>query len=534
MQHATEYDFIVVGAGSAGCVVANRLSADPDNRVLLLEAGGKDLNPWLHIPIGYARTIYNPKTSWVYETEACEGTAGRRTKWPRGKVLGGCSSINGLVYIRGQRQDYDHWRQLGNRGWGYDDVLPYFMKAEDQGRGGDDYHGSGGPLKVSDHEARDELAEAVVAAAQEYGIPANPDFNGAAQEGVGYYQLTTHNGRRCSAAVAYLNPIKQRTNLTIATDALAGKIRFKDRKANSVVYHQSGAIHEAVATREIVLCGGAINSPQLLQLSGVGPAELSKRYDIDVVHDLPGVGQNLQDHLQIRTIYKTTKPITANDELTRFDRKMINGLKWALGRTGMLTIGAGQIGIFTKTRAELDSPDVQYHYIPFAAENPGEGLLPFSAFALSVCQLRPESRGTIEIQSNDPTQYPLIQPNYLSQELDRQTAVAGLKIAREIMAASAIAPLIESEYMPGNEVRSDEELLTYCKETGITIFHPVGTCKMGPADDAGAVVDERLKVHGLDGLRIADCSIMPTLVSGNTNAAAIMIGEKAADLALAG
>ncbi len=532
MRHAEEFDFIVIGAGSAGSVVANRLSANPQARVLLLEAGGRDLNPWLHIPIGYGRTVYNKSTSWLYETEPCEGTGGRRIKWPRGRVLGGSSSINGLVYIRGQAEDFDHWRQLGNRGWGYDDVLPYFIKAEDQERGPHPLHGTGGPLAVSDHKVQDPLAQAMVAAAMEAGIPWNEDFNGSDQEGVGYYQLTTRKGRRCSAAVAYLNPVKKRPNLKIVVNALAGKIRCKDKRARGVVYRSGGEIREAMATQEIILSGGAINSPQLLQLSGIGPAARLRALDIEVTHDLPGVGANLQDHFQVRTLYKTHAPITANDELTRLDRQLVNGLKYALFRTGVLTIGAGQVGVFTRTRPELETPDIQFHYIPFAAANPGEGLLPFSAFTFSVCQLRPESRGSVMAQSGDPRDYPRIQPNYMATELDRRTMIDGVKVARRICAAPAIRPLIKEEHLPGDAVQSDDEILDYCRQNGMTIFHPVGTCKMGTGDDDQAVVDDQLRVRGISGLRVADCSIMPTVVSGNTNAAAIMIGEKASAMIL--
>ncbi len=536
MSFASEYDYVIVGAGSAGCVLANRLSANPLIKVLLLEAGGKDTNPWIHVPIGYARTIYNKRTSWIYETEACEGTNGRRTRWPRGKVLGGSSSINGLVYIRGQREDYDHWRQLGCDGWDYESVLPHFRQAEDQRRDASafdaDYHGTGGPLGVSDHEARDELAEAVIDAAEQTGIPRNNDFNGAEQEGVGYYQLTTRHGRRCSAAVAYLNPVKKRPNLTIITKALVGKVRTKEKIAKGVIYRKNGQIHEAKACQEVILCGGAINSPQLLQLSGIAPAALSKAMDVEVVHDLPGVGQNLQDHFQVRAIYRTHRPITANDQLTRIDRKVVNGLKYALNRTGVLTIGAGQVGVFTRTRAELASPDVQMHYVPFAADAMGNKLLPFSAFALSVCQLRPESRGSIEIANNDPTEYPVIQPNYLDSDLDRQTMIDGVRLIRNITEAEPLKSLIAEEHLPGPAVESDDELLDFLKYYGGTIFHPSGTCKMGPASDPGAVVDDQLRVHGIQNLRVADASIMPTVVSGNTNAACIMIGEKAAAMVL--
>ena len=538
MGYVQEYDYVIIGAGSAGCVLANRLSANPLVRVLLLEAGGKDTNPWIHVPIGYARTIYNKSTSWIYETEPCEGTGGRPGRWPRGKVLGGSSSINGLVYIRGQAADYDHWRQLGNDGWGYQDVLPAFKKSQNQT--GDtasfdpNYHNTDGPLAVSDLGMQDELAEAMIASAGESGIPRTDDFNGADQEGVGYFQLTTRNGRRCSAAVAYLNPVKKRDNLTIITHALVGKIRCKDKIARSVVYQKNGQIHEASASQEIILSGGAINSPQLLMLSGIGSAVQSKKHDIEVVHDLPGVGQNLQDHFQVRTIHSTHRPITANDQLRRLDRKVLNGLKYAFFKTGMLTVGAGQVGVFTRTKQGLAGPDIQMHYVPFAANLMGDDLLPFSAFALSVCQLRPESSGTITLASNDPTQHPVIQPNYMATDLDRQTMIDGVREIRRIVSHEPIKSLIKEEYLPGPEVNSDDEILDFVKQYGSTIFHPSCTCKMGPSEDKMAVVDAQLRVHGIARLRVADASIMPSVVSGNTNAACIMIGEKAAEMILEG
>jgi len=389
-------------------------------------------------------------------------------------------------------------------------------------------------LAVSDLGMQDELAEAMIASAGESGIPRTDDFNGADQEGVGYFQLTTRNGRRCSAAVAYLNPVKKRDNLTIITHALVGKIRCKDKIARSVVYQKNGQIHEASASQEIILSGGAINSPQLLMLSGIGSAVQSKKHDIEVVHDLPGVGQNLQDHFQVRTIHSTHRPITANDQLRRLDRKVLNGLKYAFFKTGMLTVGAGQVGVFTRTKQGLAGPDIQMHYVPFAANLMGDDLLPFSAFALSVCQLRPESSGTITLASNDPTQHPVIQPNYMATDLDRQTMIDGVREIRRIVSHEPIKSLIKEEYLPGPEVNSDDEILDFVKQYGSTIFHPSCTCKMGPSEDKMAVVDAQLRVHGIARLRVADASIMPSVVSGNTNAACIMIGEKAAEMILEG
>ena len=399
------FDFIVVGAGSAGCVLANRLSADPDRRVLLLEAGGRDRNPWIHLPIGYYRTIFDPRLGWGYQTEPEPGLNGRRIPWPRGKVLGGSSSINGLVYIRGQKEDFDHWRQLGNAGWSYQDVLPYFKRAEDRQRGADEHHGAGGPLAVADSTPH-ELCEAYVRAAEELGIPRNPDFNGAEQEGAGYFQLTTRRGFRCSSAAAYLRPARKRPNLTIETGALVLGIELDGRRATGVRYRQNGAPRTARARREIVLAAGAINSPQILQLSGIGPGAHLQAQGIEVTHDLAGVGHNLQDHFQARSVYRCTRPITLNDRVRSPFQKLLMGVEWALFRTGPLTIGAGQGAIFARTRPELASPDVQFHIILFSADRPGQPLHRFPGFTASVCQLRPESRGTVLIKSSDPARPP--------------------------------------------------------------------------------------------------------------------------------
>jgi choline dehydrogenase len=525
------FDFIVVGAGSAGCALAARLSEDPGTRVLLLEAGGPDRNIWLHIPIGYYRTIFHPDLGWGYATEPEPGLDGRRIFWPRGKVLGGSSSINGLVYIRGQRQDFDHWRQLGNPGWSFGDVLPYFKRAEDQARGADAFHGAGGPLGVTD-SARHELIDAYIKACAEIGIPENDDFNGAVQEGAGYFQLTNRKGFRCSSAKAYLKPARGRPNLKVETRALAERILFEGRRATGVVFRQEGTERRVLARREIVLAGGAINSPQLLQLSGVGPADHLRAHGIAVVHELKGVGGNLQDHFQARSVYRCTRPITLNDRVKSPFQKVLMGLEWFVRRSGPLTVGAGQGCIFARTRLELASPDIQFHIILFSADRPGEPLHTFSGFTASVCQLRPESRGTVMITSADPAAKPAIRANYLATETDRRTMVDGMRMARRLAGTEALRPYIAEEVEPGPSVRGDEAMLAYCRARGGTIFHPTSTCKMGPASDPLAVVDHELRVHGLDGLRVADASIMPTVVSGNTNAACIMIGEKAADMIL--
>jgi choline dehydrogenase len=525
-------DFIVIGAGSAGCVLANRLSADPATTVLLLEAGGRDVNPWIHVPIGYYRTIFDQRIGWGYQTEPEPGLNGRKIPWPRGKVLGGSSSINGLVYIRGQKEDFDHWRQLGNPGWSYDDVLPYFKRAEGQARGPDAYHGAGGPLSVGD-SARHELIEAWIEACIDLGIPRNDDFNGAVQEGAGYFQVTNRKGFRCSAAVAYLRPAKKRSNLRIETHALVRRIALDGRRATAVVYQKDGAERTATARREIALAAGAIGSPQILQLSGIGPGAHLQAHGIEVMHDLPGVGANLQDHFQARSVYRCTRPITLNDRVRSPFQKLLMGLEWFLFRTGPLTVGAGQGGIFARTRPELATPDVQFHIILFSADRPGQPLHPFSGFTASVCQLRPESRGSVMIRSPDPHAHPAIVANYLAAETDRRCIVDGLRLARRLAGTEPLRPYVAEELEPGPERVSDADLLAHARARGSTIFHPSGTCMMAPRANPMAVVDPVLRVHGLDALRVADASIMPTVVSGNTNAACIMIGEKCADLMLA-
>lgn len=525
-----EFDYVIVGAGSAGCVLANRLSADGKHSVLLLEAGPKDSNIWIHVPIGYGKLFKEKAVNWMYQTEPEPGLNGRQVFQPRGKVLGGSSSINGLLYVRGQHEDYDRWRQRGNAGWGFQDVLPYFKKAESQQRGEDEYHGAGGPLPVSDWRHHDPLSEAFVKAAVEAGIPFNPDFNGAKQEGAGFFQSTTRRGRRASSAFSYLRPTKNRGNLRIETDALAQRIIFEGRRARLVEYRQRGQLRSVRARREILVSSGAYNSPQLLQLSGVGPADLLKSHGIDVVLDSPGVGNDLQDHLQVRIVMRCPQRITLNDVVNSPVRRAMAGMQWAALRRGPLTIAAGTSGAFFKTSPRLASPDIQIHFIPFSTDKMGEKLHPFSGFTASVCQLRPESRGTLRIKSGDPAQPPEIRINYLATETDRRAFIDGIGILRGILAKPALKQYVTEEVYPGAKVVSDDEILEFCRQTGSTVYHPTSTCRMG--NDPLAVVDQRLKVRGIEGLRVVDASIMPDLMSGNTNAPTIMIAEKASDMIL--
>ncbi len=528
---AATYDYIIAGAGSAGCVLANRLTASGKHRVLLLEAGGEDTSFWIHFPIGYGKHFSNPEVNWLYNGEPVPAIGNRRIPQPRGKVIGGSSSINGLVYIRGQREDYDHWRDLGCAGWGYNDVLPYFIQSEDQQHGASEYHGAGGPLQVSDHSEPHPLCDAFIAAAEACGYARNDDFNGATQEGFGYVQMTARNGWRCSAAKAYLHPVRSRANLTVATHAHATRVAFEGARAAGIEYLQNGVKKTAAAAREVILAAGAFNSPQLLQLSGLGPAALLKELGIPVVADMPGVGANLQDHFNGRIAYECTEPITLNDIVHSVPRSVMAGLRYAFTRKGLLNMAASYSAGFLRADPAAQSPDIQAGLGLFSFDKLSDGLHKFSGFYSAVRLLRPESRGTVLLQNADPLQVPSIKPNYLATEKDCSVLLAGMKAVRRIMAEPAMRRYIVRERDPGDDCVSDADLLDHVRNKGGISYHPVGTCAMGSGKDA--VVDARLRVHGIQGLRVIDASVMPTLVSGNTNAPTIMIGEKGAQMVLA-
>jgi choline dehydrogenase len=528
------YDFIVTGAGSAGCAVAGRLSESGKHRVLLLEAGTKDTNPWIHIPLGYTKTYTDPKVNWMFDSEPEKELNGRTLYQPRGKVLGGTSSINGMVYMRGTPTDYDGWRQKGCEGWGYDDVLPFFKKAEDQERGPDEFHGAGGPLHVS-NPVRSVLGDAMVKAAIEAGVPANNDFNGATQEGVGYYQTTTTNRRRWSSARAYLGPAKGRANLTVATVAHATRILFEGNKAVGVEYQTPTGRQTAYAKGEIVVSGGVYGSPQLLQLSGVGPGELLQEFGVPVVRDMEGVGKHLHDHFNTYLVWRCSQKVTLNDLAASPLMKLTSGIQYVFTRSGHLSNAGIYAGAFVRSDPRLEQPDLQINMFGWSAyERLRTGIKPhpFSAFTMSPVHLRPEGRGTVRIKSPDPLAPPAIQFNFLASDYDFQALIYGTRLSRKIAAQPALKPFVMEEVIPGEECESDNQLIEEIRVRGVTNQHPVGTCMMGPDSDVMAVVDPRLRVHGITGLRVADASIMPQVPGGNTNAPSIMIGEKCAAMIL--
>jgi len=526
-----EFDFVVVGAGSAGCVIANRLSADGRHRVALIEAGGRDRNPWIHIPVGYFKTMGNPATDWCYQTEPDPGLNGRSIPWPRGRVLGGSSAINGLLYVRGQPADYDRWRQMGNPGWGWDEVLPLFKRAERWEKNASPLRGTEGPLAVSESRIKRPIVDAWIEAAVAAGYPRNPDYNGADQEGVGYFQLTTERGRRCSTAVAYLRPARARGNLAIFTGTAAERLILEAGRVTGVAARRGDAALTLAARREVILSAGAIASPQLLMVSGIGDPDALGPHGIALAHALPGVGGNLQDHLQARPVFCCRGP-TINTEIRSPWRKIAMALDYALRRTGPMTMAASLATGFLRSRPEAETPDIQFHIQPFSADSPAEGPHPFSAFTASVLQLRPESAGRIALKSPHMADHPAIHPNYLATETDRATLAEGIRVARRIARHEPLRSQITAEHAPGPEIADtdDAALIDWARDTATTIYHPCGTCRMGA--DAMAVVDHRLRLHGLAGLRVADASIMPAIPSGNTNAPTIMIGEKASDMIL--
>jgi choline dehydrogenase len=525
-----EFDYIVVGAGSAGCVLANRLSADPEKRVLVLEAGGRDNWIWFHIPVGYLFAIGNPRSDWMFKTEPEPGLNGRALNYPRGKAIGGSSAINAMIYMRGQAADYDHWRQLGLQGWGWNDVLPIFKQHEDHFLGASEHHATGGEWRIEFPRVKYDIIEAIRDAAEEAGIPKVEDFNRGDNEGSCYFHVNQKRGRRWSAARGFLKPVLQRKNLRLETEVLAERILFEGKRAAGIAYRQNGVAKIAKARGEVVLAAGAIGSPQLLMLSGVGPAAHLTEHGIPLVLDKPGVGGNLQDHLQLRMIFKVTGVATLNERYHSLFSRAAMGLEYVFLRTGPLTMAPSQFGLFTRSDPGRERANIQFHVQPLSLDKFGEPLHKFPAFTMSVCNLQPASRGTVRLKSRDPAAAPAIAPNYLSAEEDRRVAADSIRVARKIVRAPALARYRPEEILPGPKVRDDDEaaLLRAAGEIGTTIFHPVGTAKMGLPSDASAVVDARLKLIGIEGLRVVDASVMPVITSGNTNSPTVMIAEKGA------